>query len=68
MVVQTKTQTFKGQETPGLRIRNVDYEGFEIRYDEAVGVRVDNTICNANGSHVSERIGWIAFAFPTSSK
>ncbi|MDJ0556978.1 MAG: interleukin-like EMT inducer domain-containing protein [Microcoleaceae cyanobacterium MO_207.B10] len=68
VVVQTTTQTFKGKETPGLRIKNVDYEGFDIRCDEAVGVRVDNIICNANGSHVKERIGWVAFAFPTSSK
>jgi len=56
VVVVPMTQTYTGTETPGLRIRNVNHEGFEIRFDEVVlfGGK------SSDGNHVNETVGWIA--------
>ncbi|MFP5271765.1 lamin tail domain-containing protein [Coleofasciculus sp.] len=51
------TQTYNGQETPGLRIRNVTSEGFEIRFDEIVAQGH-----SADGAHLDETVAWIAYS------
>jgi len=54
VVVIPMTQTYHGNQTPGLRIRNVDHQGFEIRFDEVVDLH--------EGKHVDEIVGWVAYA------
>lgn len=67
IVVLPMTQTYNGPETPGLRIRNVTKEGFEIRFDEVVILK-DGRAYSSDGSHVPETVGWIAYASPTVEK
>lgn len=55
------TQTYNGHETPGLRIRHVTPEGFEIRFDEIVARGR-----SADGAHLDEAVAWIAY--PVSEK
>ena len=63
VVVIPMTQTYKGGETPGLRIRNVTHASFQIRFDEAVIVTCPSGNCSADGNHVNETVGWVAYAF-----
>ncbi|MDJ0556979.1 MAG: hypothetical protein QNJ68_21555 [Microcoleaceae cyanobacterium MO_207.B10] len=63
VVVIPMTQTYNGIQTPGLRIRNVSPEGFEIRFDEIVGVRVNQISYSSDGNHADEVVGWAAFGF-----
>jgi len=66
VVVIPMTQTYNGNGTPGLRIKNVTSSGFEIRFDEVVG-----TGDLSDGSHTTEQVGWVAYGFsnlPTPGK
>ncbi|MEQ8382059.1 MAG: hypothetical protein RH949_06785 [Coleofasciculus sp. A1-SPW-01] len=54
------TQTYNGPETPGLRIRHVTPEGFEIRFDEIVAQGR-----SADGAHLDEAVAWIAYSVST---
>ncbi len=66
-VVLAQTQTYKGADTPGIRIQNVSTSGFEVRMDElqAHGA-TSSTQGNlgkfmADGVHPNpETLGWIA--------
>ncbi|NET08511.1 MAG: hypothetical protein F6K09_10700 [Merismopedia sp. SIO2A8] len=55
-------QTFNGYQTPGIRIAEVNQEGFLIRINE---LTVQNSDPNArslsDGKHLKETIGWFAF-------
>ena len=64
VLVIPMTQTYNGGETPGLRIKGVTHEKFYIRFDEAVIITGggDGADYSANGSHVDETVGWVAYA------
>ena len=57
VIVIPMTQTYNGRETPGLRLRNVNATGFEIRFDEVLG-----TGFSSDGNHLDEQVGWVAFS------
>ena len=64
VVVIPFVQTFNGAHTPGLRVADVDENGFMIRMNELVVL--DSTAGKgseslSDGKHVDEEIGWIAF-------
>ncbi len=63
VVVIPMTQTYLGAETPGLRIRNVNAQGFEIRFDEII-----SSAGTADGGHAHETVGWIAYSLAESKK
>ena len=50
-------QTFNGRDTPGIRVADVNEEGFKIRMNEIV-IEGNAT----GGTRVSETIGWMAIA------
>ncbi|MGM3306076.1 hypothetical protein ACSQ6I_08860 [Anabaena sp. WFMT] len=56
VVVIPMTQTYNGNGTPGLRIKNVTPLGFEIRFDELIGIGDIS-----DGSHLTEVVGWVAY-------
>jgi hypothetical protein len=58
VVVIPMTQTYVGDNTPGLRLQNVTNLGFEIRFNELVGIGD-----LSDGSHQKEIVGWVAYAF-----
>jgi hypothetical protein len=65
VVVIPMTQTYNGPETPGLRIRDVDFDHFQIRFDEVV-IKTGSTGSadySANGAHGDETVGWVAYGF-----
>lgn len=59
IVVLPMTQTYKGPETPGLRICNVTKTGFDIRFDE-VNILKAGGKYSSDGMHVPETVGWVA--------
>ena len=62
VVVIPMTQTYKGPEIPGLRIRNVTRLSFEIWFDEANILKAGGAYAS-DGNHVDERVGWVAYGF-----
>ncbi|MGI9000657.1 MAG: hypothetical protein ACR2GH_03220 [Pseudonocardia sp.] len=56
VIVTANTQTFVGQDTPGIRIANVTESGFFIRLNELVGAGK----ALGDGKHAEETVGWIA--------
>ncbi|MFI1865764.1 hypothetical protein [Streptomyces jumonjinensis] len=56
VVVLPLTQTFNGPQTPGIRIHDVNPQGFLIRLNE---VFVNNAV-KSDGTHTTETIGWLA--------
>ena len=62
VVVIPMTQTYKGPETPGLRIRNVTHLSFEIRFDEA-NILKERGRYASEGFHTDEVVGWVAYGF-----
>jgi len=58
VVVIPMTQTYNGWEIPGLRLQNVNTDGFQIRFDE-----LRSTAANSDGEHGDETVGWVAYAF-----
>ena len=61
VIVIPMVQTFKGPDTPGVRIQDVNLNGFRIRMNEIV-VHNPNVQALSDGSHVNETIGWVAFS------
>jgi hypothetical protein len=55
-VVLAQTQTFNGPESPGIRIHDVNTEGFLIRLNE---LNV-NANTRSDGQHTTETVGLIA--------
>ncbi len=51
-----QVQSYNGAQTPGLRIRNVTHEGFEMRMDEVISSGE-----TADGTHAAEDVSWIAY-------
>ncbi len=62
VVVIPMTQTYNGNEIPGLRIRNVTQTSFEIRFDEA-NILKDGGKYASDGDHIDEVVGWVAYGF-----
>ncbi|MFB7508501.1 gp53-like domain-containing protein [Streptomyces broussonetiae] len=56
VIVLAQTQTFNGPETPGIRLADVNNEGFLIRFNE---VNVNANV-RSDGLHTSETVGWLA--------
>ncbi|MER7931977.1 hypothetical protein AB0N99_26995 [Streptomyces sp. NPDC093272] len=56
VIVLTQVQTFRGPDTPGVRIHDVNVNGFKIRLNELVG----SGGALADGRHTAETIGWVA--------
>ncbi|MFI7424907.1 hypothetical protein [Nonomuraea sp. NPDC049684] len=56
VVVIPFVQTFNGPYTPGIRIAEVNPQGFKIRFNE---VLVSSTV-KSDGYHSTETVGWIA--------
>ena len=61
VVVVPMVQTFKGPDTPGIRIGKVNTRGFHIRMNELVGYLNESRKIYSDGLHNEETIGWIAF-------
>ena len=59
VVVIPMTQTYVGEETPGLRLQNVTNSGFEIRFDEVRGSYAELS----DGNHALDTVGWVAYGF-----
>ena len=64
VLVIPMTQTYNGPETPGLRIRNVTRDSFEMRFDEANILKSGGRYAS-DGDHVNEVVGWVAYGFQT---
>ena len=69
VVAFAQIQTRNGQDTPGLRLRNVNNEGFEVRMDELIGSNVTSSTVGdlgtvkTSGDHPNaETLGWMALA------
>ncbi|MHB9863456.1 hypothetical protein [Streptomyces sp. YIM S03343] len=56
VIVLPQTQTFNGPETPGIRLHDVNAEGFLIRFND---VNVNPNV-HSDGLHVTETVGWLA--------
>ncbi|MCM2390758.1 hypothetical protein [Streptomyces albipurpureus] len=56
VIVLPLTQTFNGPDTPGIRVHNVNEQGFLIRLNE---VRVNASVVS-DGKHTTEQVGWLA--------
>jgi hypothetical protein len=66
VVVIPMTQTYNGSEPPGLRIRRVTPNGFEIRFDEIRFTSVTPGfmgLISSDLDHGDETVGWVAYAF-----
>lgn len=64
VVVLAMCQTHNGPDTPGLRIRNVDQTGFEIRYDEVIWHDAAGDAQGSQGRHPRpEIVGWVAYGY-----
>jgi hypothetical protein len=59
VVVIPFVQTFRGADTPGLRIADVTPTGFKIRMNELVVHGGHEAL--SNGIHCTEEVGWMAF-------
>ena len=66
VIVLAQTQTRRGPDTPGLRIRKVTARGFQIRYDEVFYTRDLAGVVGPYGSQGAhpkfENVGWAAYA------
>lgn len=60
VIVIPFVQTFNGSQTPGLRIHNVDANGFDVRINEIVARTASGNNIRSDGQHVDEVIGYIA--------
>ncbi len=66
-IVFAQTQTFRGPDTPGIRIQNVSANGFEVRMDELQASGATSSTQGSLGRFVSdgvhpnaETLGWVA--------
>ena len=61
VIVIPMVQTFRGPDTPGVRIGEVTNTGFKIRMNELViNSRVREAL--SDGNHTTETIGWVAYS------
>ena len=64
VVVMPMTQTYNGQESPGIRIQNVTPNSFEIRFDETIYRLTNQPPVISDGNHINnEIVGWVAYGF-----
>ena len=65
VIVIPMVQTFRGPDTPGVRIGEVTNTGFKIRMNELVinrrGTDSDREALS-DGNHTIETIGWVAYS------
>ena len=61
VIVVPMVQTFRGSDTPGLRLADVTTTGFKIRINELV-VSKGGKEALSDGIHLRETIGWVAFS------
>ncbi len=68
-VVFAQTQTYRGGDTPGIRIQNVSTTGFEVRMDELQAHGATSSVQGnlgkfvADGVHPNpETLGWMAIS------
>ena len=61
VIVIPMVQTFRGSDTPGLRLGDVTNTGFKIRINELV-VSKGGKEALSDGIHLEETIGWVAFS------
>ena len=66
-IVFAQIQTFKGPDSPGIRIQNITPFGFEVRMDELQASGATSSVQGSLGKFVSDGIhpnpeilGWIA--------
>ena len=63
VIVIPMVQTFRGADTPGVRIGEVTNTGFKIRMNELV---ISNNRGGkealSGGGHTTETIGWVAYS------
>lgn len=62
VIVLAQTQTFNGPHTPGIRLHDVNEEGFLIRFNEIVSMVGGTTVANSDGRHTTETVGWVAYS------
>ncbi len=62
VVVVPMVQTFNGTDSPGLRLSDVDHQGFKFRINELVVNDGGTKTALSDGKHKPETIGWIAMA------
>lgn len=69
IVVNAQIQTRNGDNTPGLRLRNVTSESFEVRMDEIISSHTTSStdgdlgLVESDGEHPHEEtLGWVAIA------
>lgn len=68
-VVFAQIQTRNGQDTPGLRLRNISNSSFEVRMDEIISSNAKSSTLgelgtlSSKGDHPNaEILGWMAIA------
>ena len=59
VIVIPMVQTFRGPDTPGVRIGEVTNTGFKIRMNELV---IKGREALSDGNHTTETIGWVAYS------
>ena len=59
VIVIPMVQTFRGSDTPGVRIGEVTNTGFKIRMNELV---IKGREALSDGNHITETIGWVAYS------
>ena len=62
VVVVPMTQTYRGSETPGLRIKDVSNTSFKVHFDEVVILK-ENDKYSSDGGHTDDTVGWVAYGF-----
>jgi len=61
VIVIPMVQTFRGPDTPGVRIGEVTNTGFKIRMNELV-INSRGREALSDGNHTTETIGWVAYS------
>ena len=63
IIVLAQTQTRNGQDTPGLRIKNVTPTSFMVRYDEVIWGD-SGVVYGSSGTRLhGETVGWVAYGY-----
>lgn len=69
VIVNAQIQTRNGEDTPGLRLRNVSNTSFEVRMDEIIANKTSSSkqgdlgVIKSSGAHPNaETLGWVATA------
>ena len=61
-MVLTTIQTYEGNVSPGLRIKDVTRQGFLARFDELI-----TGVNTTDGRHLPEIVGWVALGIPVAT-